>query len=107
MANVREITLSLLALLGLLVSFTPASASLASPAPAAMPMSMAQGSGCDRRSMPAGHEAQRCATLCCAVLPSLPSIEARPPLAFAPVLGRLQPLSGINPGLDPPPPRAA
>ena len=99
--------LALFAVAGLLVGFAPADASLASPAPAAMPMDMAGGSGCGHNSTPVSRGAQNCAITCCAVLPSLPPIETQARVAIRPVRGRLQALSGIDPGLDPPPPRAA
>ena len=99
--------IALFAITGLVVGFAPMSASLAPPAQAAMPMDMVPGSGCDHSSTPVSHGAQNCAITCCAVLSPLPPIEARRRVAIAPVIGRLQALSGIDRGLDPPPPRAA
>ena len=107
MRNVRHMLLALLAIAGLLVGFVPVSARLAAPAPTAIPMDMAGGSGCDYHSAPVRHGAQNCAITCCAVLPSLPPIAPQTRIAIAPAIGLIHALSGIDLGLDPPPPRAA
>jgi hypothetical protein len=91
--------------LGLLVDLTPSSAKVAAPTSLAMPMSMSHDSGCDRHPLAPTHEPQSCATLCCAVLPSLPHLDLHPLVVLEPSLAKLEPLVGEGPGLDPPPPR--
>jgi len=44
---------------------------------------------------------------CIAVLPPLPTVGPQALMPFAPIAQIFQPLSGMDPGLDPPPPRRA
>jgi hypothetical protein len=107
MAGIRQRLVTLLALIGLLVAVQPASARagacpLDSAATAAMPM-MHHHSG---SPSPMNRDVQNCPACLC-VLPSLPVIERHvlPPVAL--VAGQALELSGIDPALDPPPPRGA
>ena len=106
MAVARHWLLSLLALLGLLVAIQPASARadcpLDSMPAAAMPM-MHHHSG---SSAPMSRDLQNCPA-CLGVLPLLPAIEPHVLLPAAVVAGQPLALSGIDPALDPPPPRGA
>src|SRR5262249_33654722 len=52
-------------------------------------------------------EAPAPCAVCLAVLPALPAIAAHAPPPFAPFVAQLKALHGIDPALDPPPPRAA
>src|SRR5437868_15307969 len=109
MPRARQLAVSLLAVLGLLSALGWSGASLAAPMDSPAVMAMAQGDGCGGAispNAPIGHDQQLCA-ICCAVLPSPLRIAGRSLIPATPLLGRLQPLSGIDPGLDPPPPRAA
>ncbi|MFL6764140.1 MAG: hypothetical protein ACJ8FO_02970 [Sphingomicrobium sp.] len=107
MPRARHLAVSLLTVLGLLSALGWSGASLAVPMDSPAVMAMAHGDGCDgAMTPPAGHEQELCAT-CCAVLPPLLRIAGPLPIPATPLLGRLQPLWGIDPGLDPPPPRAA
>jgi hypothetical protein len=109
MAQVRRLLVALLATLGLLFALSLSSATLAAPVAAPMMMThTAHMYGCDHGSMPnapAGHDNQNCATMCCAVLPPLSAIGRQVMLPSPPTVERLKALSGIDPGLDPPPPR--
>jgi hypothetical protein len=109
MAHVRRLLVALLAALGMLSALSLSSATLAAPVAAPMMMSAtAHLDGCDHGSMPnapASHDYQNCATMCCAVLPSRSAIARHAMLPSPPTIARLDPLSGIDPGLDPPPPR--
>jgi hypothetical protein len=104
MARVRHTLISLLALLGLLVAIQPTSAraTCAMDEVVAMPTMHHHNSP----SAPMGRDAQNCPA-CLGVLPSLPVVEPRvlPPVAqFA---SQPHTLLGIDPALDPPPPRSA
>jgi hypothetical protein len=109
MAHVRRLLVALLAALGMLSALSLSSATLAAPVAAPMKMTpAAHMDGCGHGSMPdapASHDNQNCATMCCAVLPSLSATARHAMLPSPPTIARLEPLSGIDPGLDPPPPR--
>jgi hypothetical protein len=113
MPRVRRTLLSLLAVLGLMSALSWTSGALACPANSVATHPVSYGDGCGHAAKPQRHETPAnpdgavCTTMCVAVLPPLVLIGAHPPLAFAPFVGRLNALSGIDPGLDPPPPRAA
>ena len=103
MGRVRHALIGLLALLGLLVAIQPTSAraTCAMDAVATMPMMHHHGS----TPAPISRDIQNCPA-CLAVLPSLPVVERHvlPPVAhFA---GLPHTLRGIDPSLDPPPPRS-
>jgi hypothetical protein len=104
MGHVRHTLIALLALLGLMVATQPISAraTCTMDAIAAMPTMNHH----SRTPVPMNHEAQTC-PVCFGVLPSLPVIEPHvlPPVAL--FAGLPHTLSGIDPALDPPPPRAA
>ena len=101
MARARHMLLALLAVIGIFSLLPMAGASAACPTDtmASMPTMHHHG-----QSAPMGRDA---CPACIAVLPSLPTIEtnALPPVAVSDSQGRQ--LFGIDPGLDPPPPRAA
>lgn len=112
MGRVRHILLSLLAVLGLLTALGWTGVALACPSNSVVSAPAMHDDGCGHASTPAkprsaNHDGQICASLCFGVLPQLPEVKAHPALAYAPPHSRFQPLSGIDPGLDPPPPRAA
>ena len=110
MAKVRHSLVVLLAALGLMTALGWTGASLAAPInpPATTHV---RDDGCGHAMAPAHHHGpmslvdQMCAT-CCAVLPPLARIAPRALPHLTVVSADLQPLSGIDPGLDPPPPRA-
>jgi hypothetical protein len=111
MAPARRMMIVLAAALGLLWSLGWTATAIACPVVTVTASSAAHGDGCGHAPAPArpqspNHEAQLCA-VCIAVLPPPMQIaeNAVPPSAALP--SRLQPLSGIAPKLDPPPPRAA
>jgi hypothetical protein len=111
MAKVSHSLLVLLAALGLLTALGWTGASLAAP-PFALPaVSQAHEAGCGHAMAPTHRHGpmsladEMCVT-CFAVLPSRARIAPRALTHFAPAQVSLQPLSGIDPGLDPPPPRA-
>ena len=109
MSRARHLAVSLLAVLGLFTALGWSGASLAAPmdAPA-----MAHRDSCGHAIGPASRHRpmsladEMCAT-CCAVLPPLARVLPAALPLLAPAQARLQPLSGIDPGLDPPPPRTA
>jgi hypothetical protein len=107
MAKVTHSLLVVIAALGLLTALGWTGASLAAPSLAAQ----AHEDGCGHamapthRHGPTSFADEMCAT-CCAVLPPLARIAPRALPHLAPAQAGLQPLSGIDPGLDPPPPRA-
>jgi hypothetical protein len=107
MSRIRRLLISALAVFGLLVALGSSGAALASPRGSAA-MAMMPDAGCEHSpAMPASHDMQPCGTLCCAVLPSLARVMALSPVPPMPAAAPLITLSGIDPGLDPPPPRAA
>lgn len=110
MPRVRRMILSLLAVLGLLSTLGWNAAALACPLDAAV---TAHSDGCSHAPTPApakpqlpGNQGQVCA-VCIAVLPPPMQIAQAAPPPVAPAISHLHPLSGVDPGLDPPPPRAA
>lgn len=104
MARVRHTLMALLALLGLLVAIQPTSARAECPADSvtSMPM-MHHQSG---TPAPMSRDLQNC-PVCLGVLPALPLIEPHvlPPVALHG--GQPHVLLGIDPAIDPPPPRGA
>src|SRR4051812_11315765 len=100
MARARQMMLALLAVIGIFSLLPMAGASAACPSDtmASMPMMHHHG-----QSAPMGRDV--CST-CMAVLPSLPTIEDHPLPSVALPVGLGHQLVGIDPGLDPPPPRA-
>jgi hypothetical protein len=111
MAHLRRSLISLLAVLGLLSALSSSSATLAAPAiNAAMAPPGTHMDACGHGSMPnapVNHDYQNCATMCCAVLSPAGTIAPQLLLPYAPTVAAPEPLSGIDPGLDPPPPRRA
>jgi hypothetical protein len=110
MAKVHHSLIVLLAALGLMTALGWTAASLAAPIdPPAI--TQAHDNGCGNAMGAAHHHRpmslgdQMCAT-CCAVLPPLARIAPRALPDLALESAELQPLSGVDPGLDPPPPRA-
>lgn len=107
MERVRHTLLVMLAILGLLSALSVSSAAVACPyAPAALPAQHHGGCGHDAPASQPNQSAPLCAA-CIAVLPSLATPGPQKPAPFSPFAARLQSLSGIDPALDPPPPRAA
>ena|SRR5437764_15242643 len=110
MERARYLAVSLLVTLGLLSALGWSGASLAAAPFGPSAANQAHGDGC-REMAPAHHRGpmsftdELCAT-CCAVLPPLAQVPHQAPAPVALVQTMLQPLSGIDPGLDPPPPRA-
>jgi hypothetical protein len=111
MAKVPHSLLVLLAALGLLTALGWTGASLAASPFAPPAVSQAHEDGCGDAMTPTHRHGpmslvdEMCAT-CFAVLPPLARIAPRALPHLAPAQVSLQPLSGIDPGLDPPPPRA-
>ncbi len=107
MVRIRHLLLSFLAVVGLITALGMAGPSMACPidpqSAAAMPH---QANGCGHGAPLTSHEAQLCPA-CVAVLPSPALVEPRAVLPFAASASRIRPLSGADPALDPPPPRAA
>lgn len=102
MARARHLLLALLAVIGVLSVMPMAKASPACPleaATASMPMMHHHGS-----SAPATDNS---CPACLAVLASLPKDEGRALAPAALSASLAEQLSGIDPGLDPPPPRPA
>ena len=101
MARVRHALISLLALLGLLVAIQPTSARVTCAMEAVATMH-------HHNSAPApAPPSQQYCPVCLGVLPTLPVVEPHvlPPVAqFA---SQPHTLLGIDPALDPPPPRGA
>jgi len=104
--------LSLLAVVGLLSTLGWNATAMACPIDTARAAaSAAQGDGCGHapapsKSQPPANSVQLCAA-CIAVLPRPMQIAANEAPPVAPSISTLQPLSGVDPGLDPPPPRDA
>jgi hypothetical protein len=111
MTKVRHSLLVLLAALGLMTALGWTGASLAAPPFARPAATQAHDDGCGNAMAPTHRHGpvnladEMCAT-CCAVLPPLARIAPPALPHLAPAQASLQPLSGIDPGLDPPPPRA-
>jgi hypothetical protein len=95
---------ALLALLALLGLFSLPRTPLSAACP--QQISMAMGMMHHDHNAPVTHEQTPCA-LCLAVLPSLPPIRLRAALPAALSVSPFRPLLGIDPTLDPPPPRTA
>ena len=111
MVKLRRSLLVLFAALGLMTALGWTGASLAASPIGPHAAGRARDDGCGHAMTPARHHGpmsladEMCVT-CCAVLPPPLQLAARPLILSTPLLGRFQPLSGIDPGLDPPPPRA-
>jgi hypothetical protein len=105
MPGVRHAVLVILAVFGLLTTIAWAGAAAACPAEPSVSTPMHHHNGCEQ-GVPTDHSVQLCA-VCLAVLPSPAVAQTHAVLPFTPVASRLEPLSGIDPALDPPPPRAA
>ena len=108
MPRIRRMLLSLLAVIGLVSTLGWDATAMACPLDTVV---TAHSDGCDHSPAPAkpqlpGHPVQLCAA-CIAILPLPMQIAANAPPPVAPAISRLRPLSGVDPGLDPPPPRAA
>jgi predicted metal-binding membrane protein len=110
MAKVRHSLLVLLAALVVMTATGWTGTSLAA-APFGQAAAQAHDDGCGHAMAPGRHHGpmsladEMCAT-CCAVLPSLAYIAPRSLAPPAPAPVWVQRLSGVDPGLDPPPPRA-
>src|SRR5690348_12644129 len=102
MARVRHAVMALLTVLGLLVAIQPTSVRAGCPLDSAMATSMMHHHS--NAPAPTGRAAQNC-PVCLGVLPSLPMVEDHvlPPVSVVAVEPRT--LLGIDPVLDPPPPR--
>jgi hypothetical protein len=112
MVPARRMLLFLLVTLGLLSVLAWEGTALACPSSSAAAAPMVRMHGCDHapapaKPRPASHDGQICASLCFGVLLPLAQMEPHVAIAIAPLIDPLQPLSGIDPGLDPPPPRAS
>ena len=106
MARVRHMLIALLAVIGLLcMPFASAEAD-ACPADTTQAMAMHHQHGGTGQPAPADHALAACPA-CLAVLASPADAGPHRLLPFAPFAETFQPLSGIDPALDPPPPRAA
>jgi hypothetical protein len=108
MRGVRQSILALLAAIGLLFANAPSVAACPRSAAAVHPM-MARTMMMmhhHRQPTPFDRDSPQCAA-CLAVLPSLTAAAPQPRLPFAAFASPFHPLSGIDPALDPPPPRAA
>lgn len=106
MARLRHLLLSFLAVVALCSALSMASASVACPMePQASTPMPHHDDGCGQRA-PVSYALQPCA-LCLGVLPSLAVLEPHAPPRFVPAMVLIRPLSGVDPALDPPPPRAA
>jgi hypothetical protein len=106
MPRFRRMLLSLLAVIGLMSTLGWNATAMACPLDT---IARAHSDGCGHAPTPAksqlpSHAVQLCAA-CIGVLPHPMQIATTAPLPSAPAVSRLQPLSGIDPGLDPPPPR--
>lgn len=101
---------SFLVVLGLLSALGWSGASIAAAPFGPAAASQTHGDGCGDAMALAHHRGsmsladELCAT-CCAVLPPLARVAQQSPVPMALDQTMLQPLSGIDPGLDPPPPR--
>ena len=110
MAPARHILLSIITVLGLLSALAWDGTSLACPSASVTASPMMPVNGCGHAPMPAkrrtgSHDGQICSSLCFGMLPPIARLEPHAPIAFAPLVLRLEPLFGIDPRLDPPPPR--
>lgn len=106
--------LPLLAVAGMLFALGWTGAVLACPANALAAHAAHHARTCPHKPAPApakpqplGHDGPMCTAVCIGVLPPFVEIASAPLMQAAPLLPRLSPLSGIHPGLDPPPPRIA
>jgi len=104
MARARHMLLAFLAVAGLLSALGTSSASAACPLDS--PIVSAQPDGCEHGS-PMKHEVVQPCAVCLAVLPTVAAIEPSAAMPFPPTAALFSPLRNIDPGLDPPPPRAA
>jgi hypothetical protein len=105
MSGVRQSILALLAAIGLLFA-NPTSVAACPSGAAARAHSMSMTMHHHRQPTPIDRSTQQCAA-CLAVLPSLAAAAPQPRLPFAVFASPFHALSGIDPALDPPPPRAA
>jgi len=110
MIGVRHVLSVLLAIFALFTALAWTSEALACPAStmvtASAPVMHHHADGCPKPA-PVSHREQICGPVCLVVLPALPAIAPQAALPFAAFLTELQPLAGIDPALDPPPPRGA
>ena len=110
MIGVRHALSVLLAIVALFTALAWTSEALACPAStmvtASAPVMHYHADGCPKPA-PVSHREQICGPVCLGVLPALPAIAPVVQLharVYALILPRL---AGIDPALDPPPPRAA
>jgi hypothetical protein len=105
MARARHAVIALFAVLALLVAVQPISARAAG-CPLDSAMTMPRMHHHSNVPAPMSPGAQYC-PVCLGVLPPLPAVEAHvlPPVAL--IVGEPRMLFGIDPALDPPPPRGA
>src|SRR5690348_16104382 len=111
MPRLRRMLLSILAVLGLVSTLGWNATTMACPLDSAAPAVAMHGDGCSHAPTPAKSRlpaapGQLCA-VCIAVLSRPMQIASSTPVPSAPVAARLRSLSGFDPALDPPPPRAA
>jgi len=112
MVRVRLLLIVLLAVLGLAFELGWTATAFACPLDTLVTKPVAHDDGCGHASQPAkpapmSHDGQLCIAACVAVLPALPLIAPHvlPPVAL--FSAQPQALRGIDPALDPTPPRAA
>ena len=105
MARVRHMLLSLLAILGLLTALGWTSAAAGCPLEPQAAMRMMHHSH-HAPAAPMGRDVQACPA-CLAVLAVPAPVQVHAARPFAPLIAKLRPLFGIDPTLDPPPPRGA
>ena len=103
MAGVRHVLFVILAIAGLFSALSAASAATACPAEPVV-ASMQHHGGCGD-GVPVRKSTDFCAA-CLAVLPSPRITQPQSELPLTPFASLLEPLSGVDPALDPPPPRA-
>lgn len=108
MTGVRHLLSVLLAVAAILSASEWSSASPACPIDTARQTMAMPGHHHHMSSQPgpASTDPRTDCAACLAVLGSLPSVEPHEFLPFAPFAQAFRPLSGIDPALDPPPPRA-
>jgi len=107
MAGARHLLLVLLAVAGLVSALSVSSAAIACPsAPLVAPAPHHGGCGHSAPASQPSPSTPLCAA-CIAVLPPLPTAERQRIAPFTPYATTLHSLSGVDPALDPPPPRAA
>jgi hypothetical protein len=110
MARIRPMLLSVIAVLALLTPLAFAGSVWACPLNTVVTQPSIHAHGCRHapaKPIPVNHDGPMCTAVCIGVLPAPMQFAAARFVPVAPLLARLSSLSGIDPGLDPPPPRLA